>query len=474
MAVLLLLVVSGSTACDAPNLASSQDLRQLRRHLAPLPRFFADLQQRTFRFFWERADPTTGLVPDRWPTPSFASIAAVGFALTAYPIGVERGWVSRDQARERTLATLRFFAQAPQGPEPTGKAGYKGFFYHFLDMRTGQRFETVELSSVDTAILLMGARFAARYFQKPHPVEQEIRSLAQLLCERVEWTWMQPRPPRIAMGWKPEEGFLVADWHGYSEAMIVYLLALGSPTYPVGPEAWDAWTSTYRWGSFYGYEHVGFGPLFGHQYSHIWVDFRTIADAYMREKGIDYFENSRRAVLAQRLYAKANPEQWQGYSESIWGISACDGPADVSLFVGGRYRRFYTYAGRGASHTGILDDGTLTPTAVVSSLPFAPEVVIPAVAALERTYGPWLLGEYGFFDAFNPTFQFSDVPLRHGRVVPGVGWFDTDYLGIDQGPIVAMIENYRSELVWRLMRQDPYLKAALKKAGFSGGWLEEP
>jgi len=170
----------------------------------------------------------------------------------------------------------------------------------------------------------------------------------------------------------------------------------------------------------------------------------------------------------------ANPEGWRGYSEHFWGISACDGPADVSLFVDGRYRRFYSYAGRGASHTGVLDDGTLTPTAVVSSLPFAPEVVIPAVAALRRTYDPWLFGEYGFFDAYNLTFQFTDVPLRHGHVVPGVGWFDTDYLGIDQGPMVAMIENYRSGLVWQYMRRDPYLKAALQKAGFSGGWLEEP
>lgn len=295
---MLCLVAWGCPACGGGDLASSEQGRQVRRHLLSLPRVVEEIQQRSFRFFWERADPTTGLVPDRWPTPSFASIAAVGFALTAYPIGAERGWITRGAARQRTLATLRFFAQAPQGPEPSGRAGYRGFYYHFLDMATGHRFETVELSSVDTALLLMGARFAAMYFNQPHPEEEEIRNLAQMLTERVDWRWMQPRAPRIAMGWKPEEGFLAADWHGYNEAMIVYLLALGSSTHPVGAEAWQAWTSTYSWGSFYGVEYVGFGPLFGHQYSHIWVDFRGIADAFMRGKGIDYFENSRRAVLA--------------------------------------------------------------------------------------------------------------------------------------------------------------------------------
>ncbi|MCS7181708.1 MAG: hypothetical protein NZ869_01130 [Thermoanaerobaculum sp.] len=433
-----------------------------------------DLHQRTFAFFWERADPTTGLVPDRWPTPSFSSIAAVGFALTAYPVGVERGWISRQQARERTLRTLRFFATAPQGPEASGTAGYRGFFYHFLRMDTGTRFADVELSSVDTALFLAGARLAARYFAADHPEEAEIRQLADHLTAQVDWQWMQPRPPRVAMGWKPETGFLVADWWGYNEAMVLYLLALGSPTYPVGPEAWQAWVSSYRWGSFFGYEHVGFGPLFGHQYSHVWVDFRGLADAYMRSKGIDYFENSRRAVLAQRAYAAANPAAWQGYSRNIWGLSACDGPADVTLPVHGQPRRFYTYAARGASHTEILDDGTLCPTAVISSIVFAPEVVIPAIEAMYRRYGAWLYGVYGFLDAYNPTFQFTDVPLGHGRVVPGVGWFDTDYLGIDQGPIVAMLENYRSELIWRLMRQDPVIRTGLVRAGFSGGWLDQP
>lgn len=450
--------------------------RRVRQRLQPvqLSPLLQEVQHRAFLYFWETADPTTGLVPDRWPTPSFASIAAVGFALTAYPVGVERGWISRAQARERTLTTLRFFAQGPQGPESSGTIGYRGFFYHFLDMASGTRFANVELSSVDTALLLMGARFAARYFQQDNPEEAEIRALSEQLTNAADWRWMQPRPPRIAMGWKPETGFLEADWWGYNEAMVVYLLALGSPTFAVTPEAWQAWTSSYRWGGFYGFEHVGFAPLFGHQYSHLWVDFRGIYDPYMRAKGIDYFENSRRAVLGQRAYAQANPSNFQDYSKNVWGLSACDGPADVTLEVNGRLVRFYTYAARGASHTEVRDDGTLCPTAVVSSLPFAPEVVVPATEALYRRYRPWLWGSYGFLDAFNPTFRFTQVPLRHGRVVAGVGWFDTDYLGIDQGPMVIMVENYRSELVWRLMRDDPVLRQGLKKAGFSGGWLDAP
>ncbi|BCW92202.1 MAG: hypothetical protein KatS3mg007_0096 [Thermoanaerobaculum sp.] len=468
-ALCLLLLAS----CAVPTDPSD---RGIHRRLQPvqLSPLLAEVQRRAFLYFWETADPTTGLVPDRWPTPSFASIAAVGFALTAYPIGVERGWITRDQARDRTLTTLRFFAHGPQGPESSGTIGYKGFFYHFLDMKSGTRFGTVELSSVDTALLLMGVRFAARYFREDTPEEAEIRTLAEQLTNATDWRWMQPRPPRIAMGWTPETGFLPADWWGYNEAMVVYLLALGSPTYSVGPEAWQAWTSSYRWGSFYGFEHVGFAPLFGHQYSHLWVDFRGIYDGFMREKGIDYFENSRRAVLAQRAYAQAKPQGFQDYSKNIWGLSACDGPADVTMEVNGRQVRFYTYAARGASHTEVRDDGTLCPTAVVSSLPFAPEVVVPATEALYRRYRPWLWGAYGFLDAFNPTFRFTQVPVRHGRVVPDVGWFDTDYLGIDQGPMVIMIENYRSELVWRLMRGDPVLREGLKKAGFTGGWLDAP
>src|SRR6266536_703772 len=261
-----------------------------------------ELQERTFRFFWETANPQNGLIPDRYPTPSYASIAAVGFGLTTYPIGVERGYITREQARQRVGATLRFLARAPQGPEARGRSGYKGFFYHFVDMKTGERFEDSELSTVDTAILLAGALFCQSYFDGADPEEMEIRSLVDDIYRRVDWRWAQPKGPAITLGWSPEAGFLKYDWRGYNEAMLVYLLALGSPTIPVGDDAWGEWTSTYdkSWRKVFGQEFLNFAPLFGHQYPHVWLDFRDIRDAYMRQRGLDYFENSRRAVYAQQ------------------------------------------------------------------------------------------------------------------------------------------------------------------------------
>jgi len=274
------------------------------------------------------------------------------------------------------------------------------------------------------------------------------------------------------MGWTPETGYIAYDWKGYDESMILYVLALGSPTHPVGPEAWAGFTSTYVWAPWYGPEHVAFGPLFGHQYSHVWIDFRGIRDAYMRGKGIDYFENSRRATLSQRAYAIANPLGFADYGENVWGLTACDGPADVTRMVNGRPVRFYTYGARATSAVWSSDDGTLAPTAAGGSIAFAPEVCLPALKEMRRRYGDDLWGRYGFLDAFNPTFTFTDFPVHHGRVVPGAGWFDSDYIGIDQGPILAMIENHRSELVWRTMRKNPYVVNGLRRAGFTGGWLD--
>jgi len=437
-----------------------------------------DLQRRTFLFFWETTDPATGLAPDRWPTESFSSVAAIGFALTAYPIGIERGWISREAGRQRTLATLTFLDGLPQGPAIWGTAGYQGFFYHFLNMGDGTRFGNVELSSIDTALLMAGVLTSGQYFAGDHPEEASIRALSDSLYRRVNWRWLTPRPPVIAMGWYPERagepggGFHHLDWYGYDEAMLLYILALGSPTFPVDAEAWAAYTSTYRWGSYFGFEHVGFAPLFGHIFSHAWIDFRAIQDDYMRGRGIDYFENSRRAVLAQRAYGEANPGGFVGYGSDEWGLSACDGPADVTRLFKGRPVRFFSYAARGASHTEVRDDGTITPYAAAAAIPFAPEVAIPAVKAMYRRHGAHIWGRYGFFDAFNRSFTFADVRLVHGRIVPTFGWVDTDYLGIDQGPILVMIENYRSGLIWELMRQSPYVIQGLRRAGFRGGWLE--
>jgi hypothetical protein len=434
--------------------------------------FLDTLQRRTFNWFWDQTNAQTGLTPDRWPTKSFSSVAAIGFALTAYPVGVERGYITRAAGAERTLNTLRFLYNAPQGRQPTAVTGYKGFFYHFLDMDTGHRFQTVELSTIDTSLLLAGALFCQSYFDGADATEASIRAYADSMYRRVEWPWAITKPPVLSMGWHPETGFINSHWEGYDEAMIIYILAYGSPTYPIDPAsgAWNAWTSTYRWAPFYGREHVNFAPLFGHQYSHVWIDFRGIQDTYMRGKGIDYFENSRRATLSQRAYAIDNPGQWKDYGPTIWGLTAVDGPLDATLTISGRARQFFTYRARGAAAGEITDDGTIGPTAAGGSIPFAPEVTIPALVAMREKYGDNLFTNYGFLDSFNPTFDVEVKP-QHGKVVPGVGWFDTDYLGIDQGPIVAMIENYRSDLIWKTMKKNPYIIAGLKRAGFTGGWL---
>lgn len=433
-----------------------------------------DLAQRSFRYFWDTADAATSLVPDRWPTPSFASVAAVGFALTAYPIGETRGWVTRAQARQRVLDTLRFFHDAPQGPQAKGMTGHRGFFYHFLDMKTGARFGKCELSTIDTALFIAGALYCGEWFDGDDAQEAEIRRLADALYARVDWRWAQVRPPAMGHGWTPEKGHLASDYKGYNEAMLLYLLALGSPTHAVDPEAWGAWTSTYdraSWGTHYGQTYLRFAPLFGHQFTHCWVDFRGLSDAYLRERGIDYFENSRRATYAQQAYAIANPEGWAGYGRDIWGVTACDGPADVRRDFRGVRRRFISYAGRGMGGARRYDDGTIAPYGAGSSLPFAPEIVLPALAAMREQYGAHILGRYGFF-AFNRSFTFGSVKLTHGRVIPGFGWVDSDYLGIEVGPLLAMLGNHDGETVWKAMRGNVHLQRGLKRAGFSGGWLD--
>lgn len=429
-----------------------------------------NLQERAFLYFWDTTNPVTGLALDRWPTPSFSSIAAVGFALTAYPIGVVNGWVTREQARKRTLATMEFFAIAPMGPEPTGNSGYKGFFYHFLGITKGQRFARAELSTIDTALLLGGILFAQSWFDGDHPEEQRIRALADQIYGAVDWTWITPRAPFLSMGWRPESGFIASDWNIYNEGMLMYLLALGSPTHPLPPSTWGALTEKFE-PSWKG-DHLHYPPMFVHQYSHVWVDFRGIRDPYIATKGIDYFENSKRATIAQRDYAIANGGTngagFAGYGPDIWGLTACDGPGDFKATIGGRQREFFSYSERGP---GARDDGTLAPTAAVGSIVFAPDLVIPAITAMHDRYGKGIYGKYGFFDAFNPTLTEMGEPLKHGRIVPDVGWVDSDYLGIDQGPIVAMIENWRTGMVWNTMRKNPHIRRGLDRAGFTGGWL---
>ncbi|MBB4126005.1 hypothetical protein GGR77_001295 [Xanthomonas translucens] len=482
--VLLLAAVALLASCkktEEPAVADKKPIKVIliEAELPPklvkpeLPPLFDDIERRTFQFFWDTTNEQNGLAVDRYPSRPFASIASIGFALTVYPIGYENGWISREQAVQRTLTTLRFLRDVPVGPQRTGRAGYKGFYYHFLDMQKGLRYDQwVELSSVDTALLMMGVLFAQSYYEGDSADEKEIRQIADALYRRVDWKWMQQRTPLITMGWYPERGFIQHDWMGYNEGMMVYLLALGSPTHPVEPDAWLEWTRTYNkdWGVYYGQEYLAFGPLFAHQYNHVWIDFRDIQDQYMREHGIDYFLNSRRATLAQREYAIDNPMKWKEYGENVWGLTASDGPQNTTQDYRGEQRQFFHYRTRGAGLFEAFDDGTIAPTAAVSSIVFAPEVVIPATQEMHKRFGDFIYSSYGFLDSFNPSFNY-DIPLKTGRMIPNRGWVAGDYIGIDQGAIVTMIANYRNEFVWNVMKKNKYLRTGLERAGFSGGWL---
>jgi hypothetical protein len=419
------------------------------------------IQRCAFGYFLHETNRTNGLVVDKtradWP----ASIAAVGLGLTTYPVGVERGFVTRAEAAERTLTTLRFFWGSKQGPEPDA-TGYKGFYYHFLDMQTGARAWQCELSTVDSALLLGGMLTAAAYFDGSAPVEREIRDLADRLYTRVDWRWAQNGGATVTHGWRPEDGFLPFRWEGYDEALLLYVLALGSPTHPLSAESYRVWASTYQWKTVYDIQFLYAGPLFTHQLSHVWIDFRGIQDAMMREHGLDYFENSRRATLVQQQYGIRNPRGYARYGEFCWGITASDGPGEITREVNGVERRFFDYRARGVPDG--PDDGTIAPWAVIASLPFAPGIVLPTIAHFNRLN----LSDdhpYGYKATFNPTF-----PAGNGSPQ---GWVSPWHFGINQGPIVVMIENHRSGLVWRLTRACPPIVAGLRAAGFTGGWLSD-
>jgi hypothetical protein len=418
------------------------------------------IQREAYSYFLHETNPHNGLVLDKtapdWP----ASIAATGFALAAYPVAVERGFITRAAAIERILATLRFFWNSPQGPEQDA-TGFHGFYYHFLDMKTGRRAWQCELSTVDSTLLLAGALTAGAYFDAATSEEQEIRTLADALYRRADWPWAQNGGATVTHGWKPESGFLQWRWEGYDEALILYVLGLGSPTHPLPESSYAAWASTYRWEHCYGYDYLYAGPLFTHQLSHVWVDFRGIQDTFMRGKGIDYFENSRRATHVQREYAIDNPLKFAHYGRHCWGLTASEGPGPNVLNVAGIERQFYDYVGRGVPFG--PDDGTLAPWAVAASLPFAPEIVLPALDYCVHDLKLTEANRYGFKASFNPTY-----PAASGNPH---GWVSPFHFGLNEGPTILMVENYRTGLLWRLMRDCPYVVIGLRRAGFTGGWL---
>lgn len=417
------------------------------------------LQLSAFRYFLETVNPVNGLVADTTRHNSPCSIAVVGFALSCYPAAVERGWVARSDAAAQTLRTLRFFRSSQQGENPSA-TGYKGFYYHFLDLLSGKRVRQSELSLIDSALLLAGILTAQTYFYGTADAEKEIREIADALYRRMDWRWAQNGGSTVALGWKPECGFLHYGWEGYSEATILYILGLAAPTYPLSADSYTAWTSTYQWENLYGHDCLYAGPLFVHQFAHCWIDFRGIRDRFMREKQSDYFENSREATWIQREYALRNPRGYKAYSETCWGFTAGDGPGPRTFAIDGAERRFLGYAARGAPYG--PDDGTISPPAVIGSLPFAPDLALPALRHIcERDHR--FRREYRMPSGLNPTLP-GDDPL---------GWASAGYFGLDQGLIMMMIENYRSQSIWNLMRQCPYVRIGLRRAGFTGGWLRQ-
>lgn len=418
------------------------------------------LQKQTYGYFIQEYNPENGLVRDKSDDSNRASIAATGFGLSSYPVVVSDGLLSREEAAERTLATLKFFAESEQSQKKDA-TGYRGFYYHFLDMETGKRINNSELSTIDTTLLIAGVLLARQYFNHDNETESHIRALADKLYGRIDWNWALNGGPLITHGWRPRSGFIPYSWDGYDESLLLYILALGSENSVIPEECYEARMGRYVWRRIYGYECLYAGALFIHQYPHIWVDFRDIQDAFMREHDSDYFQNSRKATYIQQEYAVRNPMEWQGYGVHHWGITASDGPGYAIMEIDETFRVFFDYVPRGAPFG--PDDGTVSPWAAITSLPFAPEIVIPTIETFSKLELPET-NPYGYKATINSTFL---VDNKAGH------WASPYHYGINQGPVVLMIENYQTELIWKLMRQSPPIIRGLRRAGFTGGWLED-
>jgi hypothetical protein len=426
--VLVLQVHSISAFASQPN---SRHVISARDQL-----FLEDLERRSFQYFWDHAGKATGLVLDRTRTDgapadedhrTVASIAATGFGLTAICIATERRWVKRDAARERVRTTLRFFADRALQEH--------GWFYHWMDINSGDRMWKSEVSSIDTALLLAGALTARQYF---HDDEEVVRS-ATTIYERIDFPWMlNGHPTLLSMGWHPESGFIKARWDDYSEHPILYLLAIGSPTHPITPEAWYAWKR--NWNYYKGYKYLGRTPLFTYQYSQAWIDFRGRREG--KGEHLDYFANSVTATLAHRQFCLDLAKEFPGYGPNVWGISASDS-------VKG-------YVAWGGPPRDRAIDGTVVPYAAAGSSMFVPGLAVAAVRTMRAKYRT-AYGKYGFADAFNPN----------------TGWIDRDVIGIDLGITILSVENARSEFVWRWFMKNPEINRALDLADLKKARLRE-
>jgi xylan 1,4-beta-xylosidase len=419
-----------------------------------------ELQRELYSYFTRYTDEQSGLTADSSKSPEAMSIAATGLGLVCLPIAVERGWLSRAHALRLATAAGRTFRYGEQS-SALAACGYHGFFYHFLDSH-GRRARDCELSTIDTALLIAGLLASAAYFDGDDLAERAHREDVVAIEARVEWDWaVDDKTFALRHGWHPINGFLPYNWSGYSEALLLYVLALGSSTHAIPEASYRAFTGTYDWGEVEGERMLRAGPLFIHQLSHCFIDFRGIADAPMRAAASDYFENSRRATLAQSRYAARNPRGFEGYAEDCWGFTACEGPGPDKREIDGKEREFLGYAARGVPDG--PDDGTIAPWATLASIAFAPELVLKTTrhfeASLKKT-------AHGFPTTFNPTFK--------GKGGEDEGWANPSHFGLNQGPAVAMIENHRTGLPWRLMRGVAVIRRGLVRAGFIGAWLDRP
>ena len=384
--------------------------------------FLEDLEKSCFQFFWEQANPQTGLVKDRCnvrasDSGGVASIAATGFGLTALCIGQQNGWVPLREARERAVTTLLFLARK--------MVTHRGFFYHWADLKTGERTWDSEISSVDTAILLCGVLTCREHFRYA-----EITRLAYEIFNRIDWTWLSEDTSLLPHGWMPEVGFLPYRWDYYSEHMMMYLLGLGSSSHPLPVETWNAWKRTTF--EYDGLRYIGsYAPLFIHQYSQAWFDFRGKRDRYA-----DYFANSVTATEVHRRFCIQLGKQFSDYSDDLWGITASDS------------QRGYVVWG-GPPEIGPID-GTVVPSAAGGSLPFLPQATLRVLKNIRKRYAAEAWSGYGFVNAFNPLKK----------------WYDTDVIAIDTGITLLMAENLRSGFVWKTFMKNAEAQRGLQRAGF--------
>lgn len=386
-----------------------------------------------FRYFWEQADPQTGLVPDRARMDGspldenhhdVASIAATGFGLTALCVAAERKWIDPSEAKERVRATLRFFAERAEQ--------FHGWFYHWLDAKTGARRWTSEVSSIDTALLLGGVLTTRQKFRE----DAEIVRLATKIYERMDFRWMlNGHPLLLSHGWKPESGFLPSRWDTFSEDLILYLLATGSPTHPISPRSWYAIKRERLTYAGYTYVTTRGVPLFMHQYSHAWIDFRGRREA--RGWRTDYFVNSTTATRAHRAFCLSLAKEFPAYGPEMWGITASDSAKG--------------YVAWGGPPRDPAIDGTVVPCAAGGSLMFTPDISLPVLRTMHEKYGERIYGRYGFVDAFNPNND----------------WVDTDVIGIDQGIMLLSAENLRTGNVWRWFMRNREVTRAMSLIGLN-------